>query len=62
MTRIVACLLKWTAGGSHYLEALEFQREYIRLDAVQAGKIADLQTFLVGGMATSMDRTSRRRC
>jgi Ni,Fe-hydrogenase I large subunit len=40
---------------AHYLEALEFQREYIRLHAVLGGKNPHLQTFLVGGMATSMD-------
>ena len=40
---------------AHYLEALEFQREYIRLHSVLGGKNPHLQTFLVGGMATSMD-------
>jgi Ni,Fe-hydrogenase I large subunit len=40
---------------AHYLEALEFQREYIRIHAVLGGKNPHLQTFLVGGMATSMD-------
>ena len=40
---------------AHYLEALEFQREYIRIHSVLGGKNPHLQTFLVGGMATSMD-------
>ena len=40
---------------AHYLEALEFQREFIRIHAVLGGKNPHLQTFLVGGMATAMD-------
>jgi Ni,Fe-hydrogenase I large subunit len=40
---------------AHYLEALEFQREFIRIHAVLGGKNPHLQTFLVGGMTTSMD-------
>jgi Ni,Fe-hydrogenase I large subunit len=39
---------------AHYLEALEFQREFIRIHAVLGGKNPHLQTFLVGGMTTSM--------
>jgi Ni,Fe-hydrogenase I large subunit len=40
---------------AHYLEALDFQREFIRLHAVLGGKNPHLQTFLVGGMATPVD-------
>ena len=40
---------------AHYVEALEFQKDYIRIHAVLGGKNPHLQTYLVGGMATSMD-------
>jgi len=40
---------------AHYLEALQFQRQFIRIHAVLGGKNPHLQTFLVGGMATSLD-------
>jgi len=40
---------------AHYLEALTFQKEFIRIHAVLGGKNPHLQTFLVGGMATSID-------
>ncbi|HWB32360.1 MAG TPA: nickel-dependent hydrogenase large subunit [Acidobacteriaceae bacterium] len=40
---------------AHYLEALEVQREIIRIQAALGGKNPHPQTFLVGGMATSMD-------
>jgi len=40
---------------AHYLEALEFQREFIRIHAVLGGKNPHLQTYLVGGMTTVMD-------
>ena len=40
---------------AHYVEALEFQRDYIRIHAVLGGKNPHLQTYLVGGMATAMD-------
>jgi [NiFe] hydrogenase large subunit/hydrogenase large subunit len=40
---------------SHYLEALEWQREFIQLHAVLGGKNPHLQSFLVGGMATPID-------
>jgi hydrogenase large subunit len=40
---------------AHYLEALKFQKEFIRIHALLGGKNPHLQTFLVGGMATSMD-------
>jgi len=40
---------------AHYLEALEWQREFIKLHAVLGGKNPHLQSFLVGGMATPVD-------
>jgi Ni,Fe-hydrogenase I large subunit len=40
---------------AHYLEALRFQKEFIRIHAVLGGKNPHLQTFLVGGMATALD-------
>ena len=40
---------------AHYLEALDFQREFIKLHAILGGKNPHLQSFLVGGMATPVD-------
>ncbi len=40
---------------AHYLEALEWQREFIKMHAVLGGKNPHLQSFLVGGMATPVD-------
>src|SRR5579872_1640183 len=40
---------------AHYLEALQFQRDFISIHAVLGGKNPHLQTFLVGGMATALD-------
>jgi Ni,Fe-hydrogenase I large subunit len=40
---------------AHYLEALEWQREFIKIHAVLGGKNPHLQGFLVGGMATPID-------
>lgn len=40
---------------AHYLEALEFQRQVIRIHAVLGGKNPHPQSFLVGGMSTAMD-------
>jgi Ni,Fe-hydrogenase I large subunit len=40
---------------AHYIEALEFQREFIRIHAVLGGKNPHLQTYLMGGMACAMD-------
>ncbi|MGA2880756.1 MAG: nickel-dependent hydrogenase large subunit [Bryobacteraceae bacterium] len=40
---------------AHYLEALTWQRDFIRLHAVLGGKNPHPQTFLVGGMSTAMD-------
>ena len=43
---------------AHYLEALNIQREYIRVHALVGGKNPHLQTFLVGGMAAPIDPDS----
>jgi len=40
---------------AHYLEALEWQREVIKIHAILGGKNPHLQGFLVGGMATPVD-------
>jgi hydrogenase large subunit len=40
---------------AHYLEALAWQKDFIRIHAVLGGKNPHPQTFLVGGMTTSMD-------
>lgn len=40
---------------AHYIEALDFQRDFIRIHAVLGGKNPHLQTYLVGGMSTVMD-------
>jgi len=40
---------------AHYLEALEWQREIIKMHAILGGKNPHLQSFLVGGMATPID-------
>jgi Ni,Fe-hydrogenase I large subunit len=40
---------------AHYLEALEWQREVIKIHAILGGKNPHLQSFLVGGMATPID-------
>lgn len=42
---------------AHYIEALDMQRDFIRIHAVLGGKNPHLQTFLVGGMATAIDGT-----
>jgi Ni,Fe-hydrogenase I large subunit len=43
---------------SHYLDALSFQRDYIRIHALLGGKNPHPQTYLVGGMAKPLDLTS----
>jgi hydrogenase large subunit len=43
---------------AHYIEALEWQRDIIRLHAVLGGKNPHPQTYLVGGMATVVDPNS----
>ncbi len=40
---------------AHYLEALDWQRQFIRIHAILGGKNPHLQSFLVGGMATPVD-------
>ena len=40
---------------AHYLEALEWQRDFARIHAILGGKNPHLQSFLVGGMATPVD-------
>ena len=40
---------------AHYLEALDWQREFIKIHAMLGGKNPHLQSFLVGGMATPVD-------
>ena len=44
---------------AHYLEALDWQREFIKMHAVLGGKNPHLQSFLVGGMATPIDPDSQ---
>jgi Ni,Fe-hydrogenase I large subunit len=43
---------------AHYLEALEWQRDVIRIHAVLGGKNPHPQTYLVGGMAAAIDPNS----
>jgi hydrogenase large subunit len=40
---------------AHYLEALDWQRRFVRIHAILGGKNPHLQSFLVGGMATPVD-------
>src|SRR5271170_602057 len=40
---------------AHYIEALELQREFVRIQSVLGGKNPHPQTYLVGGMATAVD-------
>ena len=40
---------------AHYLEALDWQREFIKIHAYLGGKNPHLQSFLVGGQATPLD-------
>ena len=41
---------------AHYIEALAWQKDFIRIQAVLGGKNPHPQTFLVGGMTTAMDQ------
>ena len=45
---------------AHYIEALKLQREFIRIQAVLGGKNPHPQTYLMGGMATTMDGSEAR--
>src|SRR5271165_3190688 len=40
---------------AHYLEALDWQRNFIRIHAVLGGKNPHPQSYLVGGMATAIN-------
>ena len=44
---------------AHYLEALDWQRRFIRIHAILGGKNPHLQSFLVGGAATPVDPDSQ---
>lgn len=44
---------------SHYLDALDFQRDYVRVHALLGGKNPHPQTYLVGGMAVPIDLNSQ---
>ena len=44
---------------AHYLEALDWQREIIKIHAVLGGKNPHPQTYLVGGMAIPLDPNSQ---
>ncbi|CAG0945663.1 hydrogenase, group If [Anaerolineae bacterium] len=44
---------------AHYLEALDWQREVIRVHALLGAKNPHLQTYLVGGMAVPIDPNSQ---
>jgi Ni,Fe-hydrogenase I large subunit len=46
-------------GVAHYLEALEWQRDMIRIHAVLGSKNPHVQTYLVGGMALPIDPNSQ---
>jgi hydrogenase large subunit len=43
---------------AHYLEALDWQRDVIRVHAILGSKNPHPQTYLVGGMATTLDPNS----
>ena len=44
---------------AHYLEALEWQKEVIKIHAILGSKNPHPQTFLVGGMSTPVDPNSQ---
>jgi hydrogenase large subunit len=43
---------------SHYLDALDWQRDFIRIHAILGGKNPHPQSYLVGGMATALNLNS----
>jgi hydrogenase large subunit len=45
---------------AHYLEALDWQREVIKMQAILGGKNPHPQTYLVGGMAIPVDPNSEQ--
>ncbi len=44
---------------AHYLEALDWQREIIKMHAIMGGKNPHPQTYLVGGMSIPVDPSSQ---
>jgi len=44
---------------AHYLQALEWQRDFIKVHALLGGKNPHPQSFLVGGMSTPVDPNSQ---
>jgi Ni,Fe-hydrogenase I large subunit len=44
---------------AHYLEALDWQRRFIKIHAILGGKNPHLQSFLVGGISTPVDPDSQ---
>lgn len=44
---------------AHYLEALDWQKEVIKIHALLGGKNPHLQTYLVGGMSVPLDSNSQ---
>ncbi len=44
---------------AHYLEALDWQQEVIKMHAILGGKNPHPQTYLVGGMAIPVDPNSQ---
>jgi Ni,Fe-hydrogenase I large subunit len=60
-TRVPAAAEANLMAVAHYLRALDWQREFIKMHAVLGGKNPHLQSFLVGGMATPVDPTNRPR-
>jgi Ni,Fe-hydrogenase I large subunit len=44
---------------SHYLDALDFQRDYVKIHAILGGKNPHPQTYLVGGMSTAINSASQ---
>jgi Ni,Fe-hydrogenase I large subunit len=47
-------------AATHYLEALDWQREIIKMHAILGGKNPHPQTYLVGGMAIPIDPNSQQ--
>lgn len=45
---------------AHYLEALEWQKDVIKIHAILGGKNPHPQTYLVGGMATPLDPNAQQ--
>jgi Ni,Fe-hydrogenase I large subunit len=46
-------------GVAHYLEALDWQRDIVKVHALLGSKNPHLQTYLVGGVARPVDLTSQ---